>query len=61
MFLILIKKFNSGILTLIDYFKYKLNKHINLIYLYIKIGFKYIKEIWIKSKKLENNKNHWIY
>jgi hypothetical protein len=44
-FLILIKKFNSRILILIDYFKYKSNKYTNLIYLYIKIDFKYIKEI----------------
>jgi hypothetical protein len=44
-FFILIKKFNSGILALINYFKYRLNKYISFIYLYIKIGFKYIKEI----------------
>jgi hypothetical protein len=44
-FFILIKKLNSGILILIDYFKYKSNKYINFIYLYTKIGFKYIKKI----------------
>jgi hypothetical protein len=44
-FFILIKKFNSKILILIDYFKYKLNKYINFIYLYIEINFKYIKKI----------------
>jgi hypothetical protein len=44
-FFILIKKLNSGILILIDYFKYRSNKYINFIYLYIKIDFKYIKKI----------------
>jgi hypothetical protein len=57
-FFILIKKFNLEILVLIDYFKYRSSKYINFIYLYIEINFKYIKEIWIKSKKLKNNKNY---
>jgi hypothetical protein len=60
-FFILTKKFNSGILISINYFKYKSNKYINLVYLYIEINFKYIKKIWIKSENLKNNENYWMY
>jgi hypothetical protein len=38
-FLILIKKFEFEILIFLNYFKYRLTKYINYIYLYVKISF----------------------
>jgi hypothetical protein len=60
-FFILIKKFKSEFLKLINYFKYKLKKYFNYKYSYIKIRFNYIKQIRIKSENIKENKNRRIY